>query len=148
MIPSRIRVLLLCAGLAACGDKAPKTASLHDALPFIPLPPQATFVSRSGGPDALQITVRSPAKAGDITAYYRGVLQKSGWHLVSDSKDKDGATVLFAEKKGPPLWIRVQPAEDGNGTLVQLSGAVVTQKDTAAAKPATQKDSAAATSAS
>jgi hypothetical protein len=136
MIPSKIRVLFLCAGLAACGDKAPKTASLRDALPFIPLPPQATFVSRSGGPDALQITLRSPGKADDITAYYRAVLQKGGWRLVSDAKDKDGATVLFAEKKGPPLWIRVQPAEDGNGTLVQLSGAVVTQKDSAAAKPA------------
>ncbi|MGH7512727.1 MAG: hypothetical protein ACREOQ_07375 [Gemmatimonadales bacterium] len=144
MIPSKIRVLLLCAGLAACGDKAPKTASLHDALPFIPLPPQATFVSRSGGPDALQITLRSPAKADDITAYYRSVLQKGGWRLVSDAKDKDGATVLFAEKKGPPLWVRVQPAEDGKGSLVQLSGAVVTQKDSAAAKPATQRDSATA----
>jgi hypothetical protein len=148
MIPSKIRVLLLCAGLAACGDKAPKTASLHDALPFIPLPPQATFVSRSGGPDALQITLRSPAKADDVTAYYRSVLQKDGWRLVSDAKDKDGATVLFAEKKGPPLWIRVQPAEDGKGSLVQLSGAVVTQKDSAAAKPATQRDSAAAAPAS
>jgi hypothetical protein len=148
MIPAKIRALLLCAGVAACGDKAPKTASLHDALPFVPLPPQATFVSRSGGPDALQITLRSPAKADDITAYYRAVLQKGGWHLVSDGKDQDGATVLFAEKKGPPLWIRVQPAEDGNGTLVQLSGAVVTPKDSAAAEPATQKDSAATTPAS
>jgi hypothetical protein len=148
MIPSNIRLLLLCVGVAACGDKAPKTASLHDALPFIPLPPQATFVSRSGGPDALQITLRSPAKADDITAYYRSLLQKGGWHLVSDGKDKDGATVLFAEKKGPPLWIRVQPAEDGNGSLVQLMGAVVTQKDSATATPATRKDSAAATPAS
>ena len=136
MIPSKIRVLLLCAGLAACGDKAPKTASVHDALPFIPLPPQATFVGRSGGPDALQITLRTPVNAADITAYYRAVLQKGGWHLVSDQKDKDGATVLFAEKKGPPLWIRVQEAADGRGTLVQLSGAVVTRTDSAAAKPA------------
>ena len=148
MITSKVRVLLLCAGLAACGDTAPKTASLHDALPFIPLPPQATFVSRSGGPDALQVTLRSPAKADDITAYYRSVLQKGGWRLVSDATDKDGATVLFAEKKGPPLWIRVQPAEDGNGSLVQLSGAIVAQKDSAAAEPATQRDSAAAARAS
>jgi hypothetical protein len=136
MRPSQIRLLVLCAGLAACGDSAPKTASLHDAMPFVPLPPGATFVQRSGGPDALQITMRSPAKADEVSAYYRGVLQKNGWRLVSDQTDKDGATVLFAEKKGPPLWIRVQQAEDGNGTLVQLSGAVVPPRDSDKVKPA------------
>jgi hypothetical protein len=138
MIPAKIRLVVLAAGLAvglaACGDKAPKTASLHDAMPFVPLPPGATFVQRSGGPDALQITVRSPSKADEVAAYYRGVLGKNGWKLVSDQKDQDGATVLFAEKKGPPLWVRVQP--DGSGTLVQLSGAVVSKRDSAAAKPA------------
>lgn len=136
MIPSRIRFLVLVAGLAACGDRTPKTASLHDAMPFVPLPPGATFVQKSGGPDALQITVRSPAKADAVATYYRGVLQKNGWRLVSDQKDKEGATVLFAEKKGPPLWIRVQRAEDGNGTLVQLSGAVVSPRDSTRVKPA------------
>jgi hypothetical protein len=136
MTPSKIRFVLLTVGLAACGDRAPKTASLHDAMPFVPLPPQASFVQRSGGPDALQITVRSPAPADQVAAYYRDVLQRNGWHLVSDTKDKDGAVVLFAEKKGPPLWVRVQQAEDGNGTLVQLSGAVVSRTDSAAAKPA------------
>lgn len=127
---------MLAIGLAACRDSAPKTASLHDAMPFLPLPPGATFVQKSGGPDALQITVRSPSTADQVAAYYRGVLQKNEWRLVSDQKDKDGATVLFAEKKGPPLWIRVEQARDGNGSLVQLSGAVVSVPDTARAKPA------------
>jgi hypothetical protein len=136
MIRSQIRLLLLSAGLVACSDKAPKVASLHDAMPFLPLPPQATFVQKSGGPDALQITLRSPAKADAIVAYYRGLLQKNGWRLVSDQTDKDGVTVLFAERKGPPLWIRVQQAQDGAGSLVQLSGAVVSPRDTTAAKPA------------
>ena len=136
MIPPQIRLLVFCAGLAACGDKAPKTVSLHEAMPYVPLPPEATFVQKSGGPDALQITVRSPAAADYVTAYYRGVLKKGGWNLVSDQKDADGATVLFAEKKGPPLWIRVREAEDGKGSLVQLSGAVVTPHDSGTrAKP-------------
>jgi hypothetical protein len=139
MIPAKIRFLVaagLVAGLAACGESAPKTASLHDAMPFLPLPPEATFVQKSGGPDALQITLRSTATADAVAKYYRGVLQKNGWRLVSDQKDLDGATVLFAEKKGPPLWVRVQQAADGNGTLVQLSGAVVSPRDSAKAKPA------------
>jgi hypothetical protein len=140
MIPAKLRFLVLAAGLAvglaACGDKPPKTASLHDAMPFVPLPPGATFVQKSGSPDAVQITVRSPSKADEVAAYYRGVLSKNGWKLVSDQKDREGATVLFAEKKGPPLWVRVQQAEDGHGSLVQLSGAVVSPRDSARAKPA------------
>src|SRR5262245_50799510 len=114
MTPSNKWLFLVTIGLAACSDRAPKTASLHDAMPFVPLPPQASFVQRSGGPDALQITLRSPATPEQIAAYYRGVLQRNGWHLVSDTKDKDGAVVLYAEKKGPPLWIRMQQAEDGS----------------------------------
>jgi len=136
MIASKIRVLVLVAGLAACRDSAPKTASLHDAMPFVPLPPEATFVQKTASPDAVQITVRSPSKADQVAAYYRRVLQQNGWRLVSDQKDRDGATVLFAEKKGPPLWVRVQQAEDGNGSLIQLSGAVVAPRDSSRAKPA------------
>jgi len=105
-------------------------------MPFVPLPPEATFVQQSAGPDALQITVRTPVKVDAITAYYRGLLQRNGWRLVSDQTDKDGATVFLAEGKGRPLWIRVQQAEDGHGSLVQLSGAVVSPRDSAAAKPA------------
>ena len=136
MIPSRIRFLVLAAGLAACRDSAPKTASLHDAMPYLPLPPSATFVQKSGGPDALQITLHSTATADEVATYYRGLLQKNGWRLVSDQKDRDGATVLFAEKKGPPLWVRVEQAKDGKGSLIQLSGAVVAPRDSTGAKPA------------
>jgi hypothetical protein len=135
MIRFQIRFLVLAAGLTACSDKPPKMASLHDAMPFVPLPPGASFVDKSGGPDAIQLTLRSPVEAGAIAAYYRGVLQRNGWRLVSDQTDKDGVTVLFAEKQGPPLWIRVQRADDGKGSLVQLTGAVVSPHDTAA-KPA------------
>jgi hypothetical protein len=136
MIPSKIRLLVLCAGLAACKDSAPKMATMHDAMPFLPLPPEATFVQKSGGPDALQVTLHSTAKADAIASYYRGILQKNGWRLVSDQTDKDGVTVLFAERKGPPLWIRVQRADGGNGTMVQLSGAVVSPRDSSGVKPA------------
>ena len=82
MIPSKIRFLVLVAGLAACRDSAPKIASLHDAMPYVPLPPRASFVQKSGSPDAVQITVRSPSKADEVAAYYRWVLQQNGWRLV------------------------------------------------------------------
>jgi|SRR6478672_8236595 hypothetical protein len=134
MIPSKIRVLLLCAALAACGDKRPTIAKMSDALPNLPLPPDASFVARSGGPDVIQVTVRTPAGVEAVTAYYRRILKTGGWKLVNDAKDKDGATVLLAEQKGPPLWVRIEQAEDGHGTLVQLSGAILSRTDSAVAK--------------
>jgi hypothetical protein len=116
---------MLCLALAACGDKTPKTAGLSEALPNLPFPPQPSFVSRAGGPDALQITVRSPVSADSVAAYYRHLFKHSPWRLVNDAKDGEGATVLFAEQNGPPLWVRIYKAEDGQGSLIELSGAVV-----------------------
>ena len=136
MIPTKIRWLVLCAALAACADKTPKTPKLSEALPNIPLPPQASFVGRSGGPDALQVTVRSPADAEAVANYYRGVFKTGNWKLVNDAKDAEGATVLFAQQNGPPLWVRIHPAADGGGSMVELSGAVLSKIDSAGAKPA------------
>ena len=132
MIPSRIRYVMLCLALAACGDKAPRTAKLSEALPNLPLPPGASFVDRAGGPDALQVTVRSPARADAVEAYYRRVFKQGGWRLVNDAKDAEGATVLFAQQNGPPLWVRIRNAEDGRGSLIELSGAVMAKPDTTA----------------
>lgn len=136
MIPSRIRWLVLALVLAACGDKTPKTPKLSEALPNIPLPPQASFVGRSGGPDALQVTVRSPAGADAVAKYYRGVFKTGNWKLVNDAKDSEGATVLFAQQNGPPLWVRIRPAAEGGGSIVELSGAVLSKLDSAGVKPA------------
>jgi hypothetical protein len=135
MIPTNIRYLVLCAALAACGDKAPATAKFSEALPNLPLPPDASFIGRSGGPDALQITVRTAASPDAVAAYYRGVFKKEGWQLVNDAKDAEGATVLFAQQKGPPLWVRIHADPAGRGTLVELSGAVLSRIDSAGAKP-------------
>jgi hypothetical protein len=135
MIPTKIRWLMLCAALAACADKTPKMAKLDEALPNIPLPPQPSFVGRSGGPDALQVTVRSPVGADSVANYYRGVFKTGNWKLVNDAKDAEGAIVLFARQNGPPLWVRIQAA-DGGGSTIELSGAVLSKVDSADARPA------------
>jgi hypothetical protein len=135
MIPTKIRWLVLCAALVACGDKTPKMAKFNEALPNLPLPPQPSFVSRSGGPDALQVTVRSPASPAAVADYYRAVFKTGKWKLVNEAKDADGATVLLAQREGPPLWVRIQPRQDG-GSTVELSGAVLSKIDSAGARPA------------
>jgi hypothetical protein len=134
MIPSKIRWLVLCAALAACADKTPKVARLDEALPNLPLPPQPSFVGRSGGPDALQVIVRSPANPDAVADYYRGVFKTGGWKLVNEAKDAEGAIVLLAQQKGPPLWVRIHAA-DGGGSMVELSGAVVSRIDSLGTKP-------------
>ena len=135
MIPSRIRWLVLCTVLAACADKTPKMAQLNEALPNIPLPPNPSFVGRSGGPDALQITVRSPAAPDSVAGYYRGVFKTGKWKLVNEAKDAEGAIVFLAQQNGPPLWVRIHPADSG-GSMIELSGAVLSKIDSAGSRPA------------
>lgn len=124
-----IFLLALSLAVAACSrDSQPKPPKLAEVMPNVPLPPQATFVSRAGGADALQLTVRSPAPADAVAAYYRDVFKRNGWRLVNDAKDQEGAVVLFAEQNGPPLWVRIRSDEASRGTLVELAGARLAQK--------------------
>ena len=135
MKPTRIRALLLCLALAACGDKPEKPAELAQAMPNLPLPPKSTFVRKSAGPQAVQVTVETPSPPAAVAEYYRDVFKRGGWRLVNEAKDKSGATVLLAEQAGPPLWVRIRPS-GATGSVVELSGAVVTKTDSAGAKPA------------
>ena len=137
MFPLPRIVLAVSLVLAACGrEDAPKPPKLSEVLPNVPLPPQATFVSRSGGADALQLTVRSPARADVVASYYRQLFKKEGWRLVNDAKDQEGAVVFFAEQDGPPIWVRIRKADDGRGSLVDIAGARVTQKHDTTRTPA------------
>ena len=126
---------LFCVLLPACGsDVAPpaKSPSTFTVFPNLPLPPGAKFVSRSGSSDALQLTMFSPEEASKVVEYYRDVLSKGSWRLVSDQKRPDGKVMLYAEQDGPPIWISVWPTTDSAGTMVQLAGAVLA-KDSAKA---------------
>jgi hypothetical protein len=123
-----IRVGLALLALVACRDDEPPRPPMAEAakvLPNLPLPPQASLVRRDGSADALKITLRSTAKVEVIEAYYRDVLTRNGWRLVNDARDREGATVLLAERDGPPLWVRIRRTDDGVATLVELAGAIV-----------------------
>jgi hypothetical protein len=128
-----------CVLLLACGSDSPPPQSLPDAFtvfPNLPIPPGATLVSKAGSSDALQLTMFSPARATGVVAYYRSVLSKGGWRLVSDRQKPDGTVVLYAEQDGPPMWVSVWPTSDSAGTMVQLAGVVLRKDSTkAAAQP-------------
>jgi hypothetical protein len=131
----RVAALGLALALTACGDKPAKTAELSQAMPNLPLPPQASFVSRDAGADAMKIVLRSPAAPDAVAAYYRNVFKRGSWRLIHEDKAPTGATSLLADQDGPPLWVRITAGEAG-GSLVELSGAVVAKADSAAVKPA------------
>ena len=135
-MPSLRHLLSLsCVLLVACGsDAAPptKSPSTFTVFPNLPLPPGATFVSRSGSSDALQITMFSPNEATQVVEYYRDVLSKGRWRLISDQKKPDGKVILYAEQDGPPMWVSVWPT-DSAGTMVQLAGAVLAKDSVKAA---------------
>ena len=135
---------LFCVLLPACGsDTAPptKSPSTFTVFPNLPLPPGAKFVSRSGSSDALQLTMFSASEASEVVEYYRDVLSKGRWRLVSDQKKPDGKVILYAEQDGPPIWISVWPTTDSAGTMVQLAGAVLAKDSVKAAaeRPAKTK---------
>ncbi len=141
MIPHKIRaaatLALTLVAVAGCRDATPEPPKMADVFQNLPLPPNASVVSRSGGADALQVTLMSPYPAKRIVAYYRDVLSKNGWRLVNEAKGSDGATTLFAEQDGPPLWVTVRPTADIAAILVDLAGARVSGQDPGgAAKPA------------
>jgi hypothetical protein len=129
--------------LLACGSeqRSPKPPEFTEAFSNLPLPPNAEFVSRAGGAGALQVTLRSPDSASQVSEYYRELLSQGGWRLVSDMKSPDGATALYAEHDGPPLWVRIWSASGRPGAMIQLTGAPLS-KDSSAGSGHTADSSA------
>jgi hypothetical protein len=122
----RHSLTLACLLLLACGSESPKSTPPDFAKAFanLPLPPNPEFVSRSGSSDALQITFHSPMDVAKVREYYSQALSRNNWRLVSNTRNPDGSTVLYAEQKGPPLWVRISKSDRG-GATVELTGAVI-----------------------
>lgn len=119
------KLVLALAVFSACrSDVQVDQAKMSDALPILLVPPASQVVGRSGSEDALQITFRSQWDEERLAGYYRELLSREPWDLVNDAEDREGATVLYAERDGPPLWIRIDKAVGAAGSLVEISGAV------------------------
>jgi len=88
------------------------------------LPPASQVVGRYGSEDALQISFRSQWDEERLVEYYRVVLNREPWNLVSDTKAIDGAAVLYAEQGSRPLWVRIHKAVGAAGSMVEIFGAV------------------------
>jgi len=122
---------LIALALVACSPDAPKQiATVGEALPGLPLPPEARVVARGGSPDALQITFQSGWSADSLINLYRAVLSNAPWELQNDVLDSEGARVLYATRQGPPIWVRIKGNVGAPGSTIQIMGAAVTSTTT------------------
>jgi len=120
---------LVALALAACtSDSSGKIASVAEVLPGLPLPPEARVVARSGASDALQITFESLWSPDALTRYYRSILSQAPWDLQSDVVDAAGASVLYATREGPPIWVRIIGTTGAGRSTIQIIGAAVPPK--------------------
>ena len=130
----RLLVLFALGTALGCGSDQPKLPSVSQTLPNLPLPPRAQLLSRAGSADALQITFVSSLTPEEMATFYRRVLSSGIWRLVSDTKSADGAVALYAEREGPPIWVRIRKTAGAPGCTVEIAGAVT--KDSAQADSA------------
>ena len=138
---SRFALLLALASLA-CGQPERKTAKLSDALPDLPLPPEASVIGRSASADALKLTFSSSLTPDQMAEFYRGTLSSGVWRLVSDTKTADGAIALYAEREGPPMWVTIRKAPGAAGSTVELAGAVTKESKKLQASTGAKQDTA------
>ena len=139
-VRSRVIVGVATLALAAgCHPSRPKLPDLPAAFANLPAPPDAQFLGRSGGADVLVLTFSSPYSPDTVVAYYKKLFTTNAlYHLLGDNRGATGEEAFYVETSNRPLWVRVRPNAGGLGSIVELTGAVVNQTDTAA------KDSAAA----
>jgi hypothetical protein len=124
-IPLQISVLAIAVVvLGGCRDRKP-LPPISETMPNLPLPPMAKVVERSGGDDALQITFWSAMSPDSLAQYYRSVLSQGEWNLVGDTRMRNGEIALYAERKGPPLWVTIRSDSTEGGSRLTLSGAVI-----------------------
>lgn len=119
----RLIIVVLGLGLMACAEPARKQADVGETLPNLPIPPNGEIISREGGEDALKFRFRSDLAPEPMLAYYRGVLGKPPWRLVSDAPSPDGAVTLYAEQDGPSIWVTIRKADGAAGSFVDIAGA-------------------------
>lgn len=118
MLPGLLLLALAC-------SEPKKMPEIGETIPNLPLPPSAEVLSREGGDDALKLQFRSSSAPDEVASYYRAILSKAPWNLVSDNTQPDGTIALYAEQAGPPLWVTIRKADGASGTIVDLAGAKV-----------------------
>ena len=131
-----MRTLVLAAAaltlVVGCTPDRPKLPSMPAAFAAIPLPPYPEYLGQAGSEDALMFTFRSTMASDGVTAYYQQLFAKdTNYHIVSSNPGATGEHAFYVEYHKRPIWIRIRPEAGNAGTIVELTGAVVSAADTA-----------------
>jgi hypothetical protein len=122
--------------LVGCTPDRPKLPSLPEAFAALPLPPASEFLGRSGSEDALMFTFRSALKADTMAAYYKSLFASdTTYHVRNSTVGASGEHAYYVEYQRRPLWLRIRPEAGSEGSIVELTGAVIPAKDSAAVRP-------------
>jgi hypothetical protein len=117
--------------LIGCTPDRPKLPSLPAAFSTLPLPPDPEYLGQSGSEDALMFTFRTPRNADSVAAVYEQIFEAdSVYKVLSRNLGADGEHAYYLEYNRRPLWIRIRPEAGNEGTIVELTGAVIAVADT------------------
>ncbi len=130
MMNSRsLGITIACCGmmlLAACrgeqaGDAGEGTppARLLDDVPLFPL---STPTTVQGTSESVEKRYASAMSADTIAEWYRRNLGNLGWGVLSDAKMPNGSITILAERGGTPLWVMIEPRQNG-GTHYRIVSA-------------------------
>ena len=133
MTRSFLVLAALVVALPSCRPDRPKLPDLPAAFNTLPLPPNAEFLGRTGSADALMLTFRTPLIADSAAAYYRMLFHAdTSYRVFGDTRGDAGEHAYYVEIAKRPLWIRIRPDASSGGSVVELTGAVVAPRDSAA----------------
>ena len=121
----------------ACGQEAPPPAERpdQDVMRGAPVYLPARAIEQRTTAEAAETEFRSPDPVATVADWYRDQIDARGWNLVGDVPSADGGVVLHVEREDPPLWIVIRPAENGEGTIFSLIGAVPRGSETTDSGP-------------
>ena len=117
---------LAAALLLGCTPDRPKLPTLPAAFAALPLPPSPEYLGQSGSEDALMFTFRTVQPSDSVAVYYERLFAAdSNYRMVNRNTGAEGEHAFYVEYGGRPLWVRVRPEAGNEGSIVELTGAVV-----------------------
>ena len=117
---------LAAALLLGCTPDRPKLPSLPAAFAALPLPPSPEYLGQSGSEDALMFTFRSTYPSDSVAVYYERLFAAdSNYRMVNRNTGAEGEHAFYVEYSARPLWVRIRPEAGNEGSIVELTGAVV-----------------------